>query len=59
MPNHKRNMFELLRDDDDDIEEEEVEREMTIWGPAIGRLNWAEEMENEDKKKDKKKEKRR
>ena len=47
MPYYKRNLFELLNDEE---EEDEIVEEvmMTIWGPAIGKLNWAEEMEREE-----------
>lgn len=47
MPYYKRNLFELLNDEE---EEGEIVEEvmMTIWGPAIGKLNWAEEMEREE-----------
>lgn len=56
MPQYTRNLFEIFNEE---VEEEEEEEEgeiieevmMTIWGPAIGKLNWAEEMEFEEIKK--------
>ena len=56
MPQYTRNLFEIFNEE---VEEEEEEEEgeiieeviMTIWGPAIGKLNWAEEMEYEENKK--------
>ena len=56
MPQYTRNLFEIFNEE---VEEEEEEEEgeiveeviMTIWGPAIGKLNWAEEMEYEEIKK--------
>lgn len=50
MPHYKRNLFELLNDEE---EEGEIVEEviMTMWGPAIGKLNWAEEMEHKENKK--------
>ena len=56
MPQYTRNLFEIFNEE---VEEEEEEEEgeiieevmMTIWGPAIGKLNWAEEMEFEENKK--------
>ena len=54
MPHYKRNLFEIFNEEEEEEEEEgEIVEEvmMTIWGPAIGKLNWAEEMEYEESKK--------
>ena len=59
MPQYTRNLFEIFNDEEvEEVEEEEEEEGeiieeviMTIWGPAIGKLNWAEEMEYEENKK--------
>ena len=50
MPYYNRNLFEFLNDEE---EEGEIVEEviMTMWGPAIGKLNWAEEMEHKENKK--------
>ena len=51
MPYYKRNLFELLNDEEEEEGEIVEEVIMTMWGPAIGKLNWAEEMEREENKK--------
>ena len=50
---YNRNLFEFLNDEEEEEEEGEIVEEviMTMWGPAIGKLNWAEEMEREENKK--------
>lgn len=54
---HQKNSFAALGFDDSSSENEEEMNhtpstippiQMTIWGPAIGPLNWAEEMEREE-----------
>ena len=48
----QKNSFAALGFDDSSSENEEEMNntpvQMTIWGPAIGHLNWAEEMEREE-----------
>ena len=51
MPYYNRNLFEFLNDEEEEEGEIVEEVIMTMWGPAIGKLNWAEEMEREENKK--------